>query len=93
MKAKQIRPPAFSGTFYPSDPTILALQVDRMLDQQEDITVDGKIRALVSPHAGYAYSGPTAAAGYAVLKAAVAAAKSCSRCPRLRKYPSHSNDQ
>lgn len=68
MRAKQIRQPAVSGTFYPADPIILALQVDRMLDQQPDIPLRGKIRALVSPHAGYVYSGPTAAAGYALLK-------------------------
>ena len=68
MKAMQIRPPAVSGLFYPSDPTLLALAVDRLLEEQPTPALGGPPIALVSPHAGYAYSGPTAAAAYVQLR-------------------------
>ena len=68
MKAMQIRPPAVSGLFYPADPTLLSLTVDRLLDAQTVPELPGRPLALVSPHAGYAYSGPTAAAAYCLLR-------------------------
>lgn len=64
----KIRPPAVSGLFYPSDPTLLALEVDGMLEDCIDVSVQGLPVAVIAPHAGYAYSGPTAASAYAVLK-------------------------
>lgn len=68
MKAMQIRPPAVCGLFYPADPTLLTLTVDRLLEDQPARELPGRPLALVSPHAGYAYSGPTAAAAYALLR-------------------------
>ncbi len=78
MKAMQIRPPAVSGLFYPADPTLLALNVDGMLEAQgSSVAAAGSAggratpmapRAIIVPHAGYAYSGPTAAAAYATLR-------------------------
>ena len=68
MKAMQIRPPAVSGLFYPSDPTLLTLNVDDLLEDAPRPALDGTPVALVAPHAGYAYSGPTAAAAYAALR-------------------------
>ncbi len=68
MKAMHIRPPAVSGLFYPSDPTILTLDVDTLLEEAPAPALPGTPIALVAPHAGYAYSGPTAAAAYAALR-------------------------
>ena len=68
MKAMKIRPPAVCGLFYPADPTLLSLTVDRLLEDQPERELPGRPLALVSPHAGYAYSGPTAAAAYALLR-------------------------
>ncbi len=68
MKAMQIRPPAVSGLFYPSDPTLLSLDVDTMLEEARPLARTGQPIALIAPHAGYAYSGPTAAAAYATLR-------------------------
>ncbi len=68
MKAMQIRPPAVSGLFYPADPTLLSLEVDDMLDAQAPDTEIGMPLGLIAPHAGYAWSGPTAAAAYALLR-------------------------
>ena len=63
-----IRPPAVSGTFYPADPTLLSLQVDRLLEGQEPHRLSGSIVGIVAPHAGYMYSGYTAASVYAQLR-------------------------
>jgi MEMO1 family protein len=68
VRPMQIRPAAVSGMFYPADPTILALQIDQLLEKHESTPLPGELLGLVSPHAGYAYSGYTAAAGYAQLK-------------------------
>lgn len=61
------RPPAVAGTFYPGDPDTLSATVDRFLaDADEHAGIQPK--ALIVPHAGYVYSGSTAATAYAALK-------------------------
>jgi MEMO1 family protein len=62
-----IRQPAVSDMFYPGDPGILARDVDRLLRDASPVNIPGRIRAVVSPHAGYMYSGATAAQAYAAL--------------------------
>ena len=59
-----VRTPVVAGTFYPGSPGTLRDQVDRLLSEAPDLDVDGEIVALVSPHAGYVYSGATAATAY-----------------------------
>ncbi len=68
MKAMLIRPPAVSGLFYPADPTLLSMTIDRLLEAAPEAESSLRPLALVSPHAGYAFSGPTAAAAYATLR-------------------------
>jgi AmmeMemoRadiSam system protein B len=63
-----IRVPAVAGAFYPAAPAALADLVDRLLDAV-DIPADDRLAAAyVVPHAGYRYSGPTAAHVYARLR-------------------------
>lgn len=62
-----VRPPAVAGAFYPSDAEELEEMIDQFLEEAEDVEVDGRLRALVEPHAGYIYSGPVAAYGYKLL--------------------------
>jgi AmmeMemoRadiSam system protein B len=57
---------AVAGLFYPSDPTTLAGTVDDLLAAASP-PPPGRIRAVVSPHAGYQYSGRVAAHGLAAL--------------------------
>ncbi|MDK2956331.1 MAG: hypothetical protein PWQ57_1827 [Desulfovibrionales bacterium] len=64
----QVRAPILAGTWYPADPIELSSTVKGMMDHAKAAEVKGRIVALVSPHAGYAYSGPTAAAAYTLLK-------------------------
>ena len=60
------RPTAVAGLFYPSDPDLLRTQV---LDLLADVAVSQSIpKALIAPHAGYAYSGRVAAAAFATLR-------------------------
>ena len=60
----RVRPAAVSGMFYPEAPDELRQMVCTLLQDARGAKVRGKIRGLVSPHAGYIYSGIVAAAGY-----------------------------
>ncbi|HET8681127.1 MAG TPA: AmmeMemoRadiSam system protein B [Micromonosporaceae bacterium] len=66
---RSTRPPAVAGSFYPGDPHALAGLVDRMLDAVDVPAGDRLAPAYCVPHAGYRYSGPTAAHTYARLRA------------------------
>jgi len=64
-----IRKPVWAGQFYPADKNALEAQI-RALAQKAGpgaAPADRPLKALVLPHAGYVYSGPTAAQGAAVL--------------------------
>lgn len=61
-----IRPPAVAGQFYSHDPAELKQQITQWLAPDSQ-TVE-PIRAIIVPHAGYIYSGQTAAKAYALIK-------------------------
>lgn len=61
---QNIRKPAVAGAFYPADPGVLKRQVDEFLERAEPAGIDGQIIALVSPHAGYPYSGHIAGTAF-----------------------------
>ncbi len=63
----RVRKPAVAGTFYPADPKELAKMVDGFLAQAKVPAIKDLV-AVVSPHAGYPYSGPVAGYSYALLK-------------------------
>jgi len=63
-----VREPAVSGTFYPGDPKALKRDIDRYLDNAMFDAVAGDIVGIISPHAGFIYSGPVAAYGYRALQ-------------------------
>lgn len=66
---KTIRPPAVSGSFYPSEKEELSRQLDALLSSVPPLKKPpGKIVALISPHAGIHFSGPTAAYGYKLIE-------------------------
>ena len=65
-----VREPAVAGTFYTDDPVRLRGVVQRHLGGGERDETDPPPAALIAPHAGYRYSGPTAGAGWATLAAA-----------------------
>jgi AmmeMemoRadiSam system protein B/AmmeMemoRadiSam system protein A len=66
-----MRPAAVAGLFYPGAPDALGTQVRALLDRASDGMALGTLpKALIVPHAGYVYSGSTAAHGYAALTTA-----------------------
>lgn len=58
-----VRDPAVAGTFYPSDANQLGSMIDDFLGSVDNVNPERPL-ALVEPHAGYVYSGQTAAFGY-----------------------------
>ena len=59
------RPPAVSGSFYPQHAAELRAVTRNLLSRASH---DGPVpKVLIAPHAGYIYSGPVAATGYARL--------------------------
>lgn len=66
--AGQLQEPSVAGAFYPQDAAALMRQVDAFLDEVQPAPVEGDIFALISPHAGYDYSGKVAAYGYKLVR-------------------------
>lgn len=67
-----VRRPAVAGTFYPADPAELAGMVRGQLDEAaRRLHAQGLASrppvAIIAPHAGYVYSGSTAALAYALI--------------------------
>lgn len=63
-----IRQPAVADQFYPGNPGVLKQMILGFLSNAKPPKIIGEIRAIISPHAGYIYSGQTAAYGYKLLK-------------------------
>jgi MEMO1 family protein len=64
-----VRRPAVAGMFYPDNPAVLDQMVADLLAHPEGARLARAPKALIVPHAGYAYSGPVAASAYAQLEA------------------------
>lgn len=66
-----VRAPVVAGSFYPAAPGVLAGTVDGLLagarSESHPALDRARLRGLIVPHAGYAYSGPVAATAYALL--------------------------
>ena len=60
-----IRSPAVAGSFYPESPRRLAEAVHSYLAAADAPGEAAAPKALIAPHAGYVYSGPTAGFAYA----------------------------
>jgi AmmeMemoRadiSam system protein B len=67
-KMNSIRQPAVAGLFYPSDEHKLRAEINNVLSAAESKPLGKRIIGIVSPHAGYIYSGKTAAYGFNLLK-------------------------
>ena len=68
-KKQSIREAAYEGSWYPGSKSDLEVALKKYLEAAQGEEVKGKIVALISPHAGYAYSAPCAAYAYnAIMK-------------------------
>ncbi len=63
-----VRPSPIAGTWYPGAPGELQKTLDDYLAHAEYFPTDDALIALISPHAGYPYSGQTAAYAYRQLE-------------------------
>ncbi len=63
-----IRPSPIAGQWYPGDPKRLAASVDRYIQDAKLPPLEGKVVAIVTPHAGHIYSGPVAGYAFAALQ-------------------------
>jgi AmmeMemoRadiSam system protein B/AmmeMemoRadiSam system protein A len=64
-----VREPAVAGLFYPRDAAELRQTVQQHLENVTDLPkIDGRIIALIVPHAGIVYSGQIAAYSYKLLE-------------------------
>ena len=62
----RVRAPAVAGLFYPADKQVLSKTIDGLLEGAPAHQIP-RLKGLVCPHAGYPYSGPTAAIAYKLL--------------------------
>jgi AmmeMemoRadiSam system protein B len=63
-----VRRPAVANQFYPGNAMMLKQGMMSYLEKAKPKMPDGKIKAIIVPHAGYIYSGWTAAYAYKLLK-------------------------
>ncbi|MFH1313589.1 MAG: AmmeMemoRadiSam system protein B [Candidatus Eisenbacteria bacterium] len=64
----KVREPAVAGAFYPGTEEALRGAVLNMLAAVEPAEIKGEVVGLISPHAGYVYSGDVAAHGYKLVE-------------------------
>lgn len=63
-----VRPSPIAGAWYDSNPRALAASIDSYLNNAQLPKIDGKVIAVIAPHAGYIYSGPVAGYAFAALR-------------------------
>ena len=62
-----VRPATFAGSWYPADCDVLRKQMERWIGEAS-VPTDCRAKIVIVPHAGYRYSGRTAAHAYKVLQ-------------------------
>jgi len=65
---EHIRKPAVSGKFYPANKDELSSTINNFILEAELLTIEGEIKGLIVPHAGYQFSGQVAAYAYKTLE-------------------------
>jgi MEMO1 family protein len=63
-----LRPSPIAGKWYPGKQGELASMIDRFVAAAADTPLAGTINGLIVPHAGYIYSGQTAAAAFKLIR-------------------------
>lgn len=63
-----VRRPAIAGSWYPDDPELLRHDVSRFVEQASATSIPRKPVAVISPHAGYMFSGKVAGYAYKALR-------------------------
>jgi hypothetical protein len=68
MTGEKIRESAIAGSWYPGESENLKKMLQDFLEKVPEPVCPGQLTALISPHAGYVYSGQTAAYAYKFLE-------------------------
>ncbi|NOT04909.1 MAG: AmmeMemoRadiSam system protein B [Anaerolineales bacterium] len=63
-----IRPSPIAGTWYEANPKALAATVDSYLNNAQLPELNGRVIAIIAPHAGHTYSGHVAGYAFAALR-------------------------
>jgi len=66
--AEDVKLPNVAGSFYPDNAQELSDKIDSLIAKANPEQMPGEIFALISPHAGYDFSGGVAAYGYKLIK-------------------------
>ncbi|KAL1215131.1 hypothetical protein V5N11_028594 [Cardamine amara subsp. amara] len=61
---EKVRQPSHAGSWYTDNPTKLSSDLEKWL-RETGLTKSSDVRGVIAPHAGYSYSGPTAAYAFA----------------------------
>ena len=61
---KNIRMASHSGSWYQNNPKLLSEEIKLYLSKTEKIQKNGNLKSIIVPHAGYRFSGPTAAKSF-----------------------------
>lgn len=64
---EDLRPSILAGRWYPQSQDALAQTIQRLLSRVKTPILDGELKAIIVPHAGYSYSGYVAAHAYKLL--------------------------
>jgi hypothetical protein len=64
MSHTDTRPSPIAGTWYSGDPKQLRTEINGYIDKAALPKLKGEVVAVVAPHAGYLYSGPTAGCAF-----------------------------
>jgi len=67
-ETSQVWEPQVAGRFYPGNETVLKDQINAFFNKVPKQALKGRPLAIISPHAGYQYSGQVAAYGYNAIK-------------------------
>jgi AmmeMemoRadiSam system protein B/AmmeMemoRadiSam system protein A len=71
LSAQGIRRPVWADQFYEADKNLLSIHIRELLSAAKpEAAPRSEIRALIVPHAGYVYSGKTAASAYRLVEGA-----------------------
>ncbi|MGB3905673.1 MAG: AmmeMemoRadiSam system protein B, partial [Anaerolineae bacterium] len=65
---KDVRRSVIAGSWYPGSASSLASTIDGFMAAVDQGPVEGELKGLISPHAGYSYSGGVAAYAYKQLE-------------------------
>ena len=69
-ESRNDRMPCVAGRFYPAGQETLKNELDTLFNSAGDSTKYSGVRAIISPHAGYIYSGIVAASAFAAIPSA-----------------------